>query len=474
MVFCRECLGVLVALGLLVLPARAEEPPTWFRADQGVARDDALALPVDLASPAALVWRTPLGAGHSTPAVHGDRVYVTAYDQEQLLTVALDRATGKELWRRAAPYEKLEAFHATGSPAAATPACDGERVYVFFGSYGLLCYDRAGNVVWKRPLGPFQDEFGAASSPVLAGELLLLNSDHDRDNWLLAVDRRTGQTVWQTPRDGFTRSYSTPIVWDSGSERQVLVAGALELVAYELATGAERWRLSGLARIVNTTPIVSEGRLFVATWSPGGDTTARIAMEPWATAVAQWDKNGDARLSREEANNPEVLDRFYRIDLDQNTLLDQSEWEKYARVFELAQNALLCVRPGGAGDVTGSAIVWRERRNLPYVPSPLAYRGVLYLVKNGGICSSFDPATGKLLKQGRLGGASDYYASPVAGDGKLYFVSERGEVTVVAAGPEWQVLAAHDLAERTMASPVVDAGTLYLRTEQAVYAFRRP
>src|SRR5205823_4732927 len=149
------------------------------------------------------------------------------------------------------------------------------------------------------------------------------------------IDAKTGETLWKTPRDGFTRSYSTPVVWTAGKQRQLVVAGALQLAGYDLETGRPLWIQDGLARIVNTTPTQANGLLFVATWSPGGDSDSRLAMEPWPTAVSKWDKNNDGKLTREEVNNPEVLDRFYRIDLNQDKGLDEAEWKKYARVFEL-------------------------------------------------------------------------------------------------------------------------------------------
>ena len=159
----------------------AADPLNFFRSDQGLAADDQRPLPDDLTVEGALKWRTPLAPGHSSPCVTNDAIYVTTFEEEKLETVALDRATGRIKWRRAAPATRLEPFHPTGSPAAATPACDGRRVYSFFGSYGLLCYDLDGKPLWSKPLGPFQDEFRSASSPVLVDDLLLLTADHDAE-----------------------------------------------------------------------------------------------------------------------------------------------------------------------------------------------------------------------------------------------------------------------------------------------------
>lgn len=462
----------VLSMGTLLAPAPAADGPTFFRADQGLAADDKAPLPDDFSDPKALVWRQPLAPGHSSPAVHGDSIYVTTFESGKLATVALDRKTGAERWKQVAPASRVETFHPTSSAAAATVACDGQRVYSFFGSYGLLCYDLAGKLVWEKQLGPFQDEFGSASSPVLVDGKLLLNEDHDKDSFLLCLDAATGKTVWQTPREGFTRSYATPIIMTVGKRKQVVVAGALQLVAYDFENGKQLWSVDGFARIVNTTPVVADGLLFVSTWSPGGDTDARISMEPWETALKLWDKNKDGKLVREEVDNKDVLDRFFRIDLDQDKALDQNEWTKYARVFELARNTLQAIKLTDDAP-TSPELVWQYDKSLPYVPSPLAYRGVLYLVKDGGIVTSFDTTSGKVGRQARARGPGNYYASPVAGDGKILLVSERGVITVVRADRQWDVVSSHDLGERTVATPALADGRVYLRTEKALYCFQK-
>lgn len=467
------CLQICLALSLgqvSVCPA-APDALSYFRHDGGMA-DDKQKLP-DRLDESTQKWRVPLASGHSTPCVYGDAIYVTAFDEGRLATVALDRRTGNTRWTQPVPATHIEQYHTTSNPAAATPACDGERVYVFFGSYGLLCYDLDGNLVWSREIGPFQDEFGSASSPIIVDNKLIISADHDVNSFVMALDRTSGKTLWKTERPGATRSYSTPVVLTLNGRRQILVAGALQLAAYDADDGEKLWWVNGLARIVNPTPAQTGDLLYVATWSPGGDTDARIGMDPWPKALDRWDANHDGKLTREECNDPEVLDRFYRIDLDQNEKLDEAEWKKYARVFELAQNTLLAIHPGGSGDMTDRAVAWEYRKGLPYVPSPLVYRGVLYLVKNGGILTCLDAKNGRMLKQLRLPSNENYYASPVAGDGKVYLAGEPGVVTVVNAGSASSTISSHDFGERTMATPVIADGEIYLRTEKALYCFAR-
>lgn len=468
--------GSVVWMSLVVMLTShvQAERPTYFRSDRGLAGADDRPLPENFDEPANLVWSQPVAPGHSSPCVHGDAIYLTTFHDGKLVTLSLDKKTGAVNWSREAPAEKIEPFHATGSPASATPACDGERVYSFFGSYGVLCYDLVGKLLWQKPLGPFQDEFGAASSPVLAGDKLLLNEDHDINSFLICIDAKTGATVWQTMRPGFTRSYATPVVWErDGEPTQVIVAGALQLTSYDLQSGKPLWTVDGLARIVNATPTMDQQRLYVGSWSPGGDSDSRISMESWKDAVQKWDQNQDGKLTQKEVDNKDVLDRFFRIDLNQDQGLDQTEWEKYARVFELARNSLMAIKPTGK-EASAPEIDWQIDKGIPYIASPLLYREHLFIVKEGGIVSSVDVANGRTMKQGRVRGGGNYYASPVAGDGKLYLINEAGVLSVVRAAGAWELLGSHDFAERTMATPAIVDGRIYVRTEKRLYCFAKP
>ena len=449
------------------------DPPQYFRHAGG--QFNAVDIPSNFDRPGTLAWRQPLAIGHSTPTITGDRIFLTTYSAEdqKLATVALDRATGRVLWERFAKTDHVEEVHRVSSPAAATVATDGERVYTFFGSYGLLCYDLYGNRVWSHPLGPFQDEFGAASSPILWNGTLFLNEDHDTNNYLYAFHAKTGKRQWQVPRNEFTRSYSTPVIFQQpGKSPEVVVAGALTLTSYDPASGERNWWINGLARIVNTTPAVHDGTLYVATWSPGGDVGERIAMDAWENAARELDKNRDQKITRDELSPGPVLNRFFRIDIDQDQGLDQEEWEKHARVFELAENAIVAIRPRNEGELDERSVLWRYSKGIPYVASPLFHEDVIYLVKDGGILTALDARTGEARKRGRLKGRGNYYASPIYADGKIYLASEQGVITVVSASDEWQILDSFDFGEMIYATPVVHQGRLYVRTDAALYCFK--
>jgi outer membrane protein assembly factor BamB len=323
-------------------------------------------------------------------------------------------------------------------------------------------------------MGPFQDEFGAASSPILAEDLVILNQDHDVGSFLMAMDQRTGETVWKVSRDEATRSYSTPVIFDRDGTRQILVAGALQLTAYDLRTGDKLWWYDGLSRLVDVTPVVHEGLVYLATWSPGGDAEDRIGMEPFSEALKSLDGNADGFIGKDELPaGSAVAERFFRIDLNQDGLLDEQEWRKHALVFDRAKNVAVALEPSGRGALPENYVRWTYTRGLPVVPSSVVYDGTMTMVKDSGIITILDATTGQLLKQMRAQGRGNYYASLVAGDGKVYAASESGVVTVLSSGSEGRVLSSHDFGERIMATPVIKDGEIYIRTEQAVYCYRR-
>ena len=465
--------AVLVLATILPQPARsAENAFSYFRSDGG-RQIGTGPLPDRLDDARSLDWRMPLDPGDSSPVIRAGKIFLTSYRAEakELAVEALEEKTGHRLWRQAIVPKQIEQTHPIGNPATATVACDGERLFVFFGSAGLFCYDLDGHKLWEQALGPFRDEYGAGSSPILFQDKVLINQDHDTDSFLAAFDRHTGRRLWRVSRPDAVRSYSTPVVWRQDGRGEVLVAGALRLTAYDPENGKPIWWMNGLARIVIPTPVTSGPTIYMASWAPGGDSGKRITLLPWAAALAKWDSNHDGKLSRSEIDDHEVLDRFFRMDLDQDGALSRQEWERHAAVFRLAQNALLAIKPAGTGQLDEHAVVWKHLRGVPYVATPVLDQGVLWMVKEGGIVTKLDAASGELLQEERVPGFGNYFASPVAGDGRVYFASESGTVSIVAAERAWRVMSSHDFHEKIYATPCLDGNHLYLRTNRALYCF---
>lgn len=468
---CR-ILRTIALASLFITSSCLRAETNYFRSDGGVSRER-MPLPDNLENPETLSWRVPLDGGHSSPILNSGRIFVTTWrtSARELATVALDQKTGQELWRNPLKPAKVEDLHQIGSPATATVACDGKRVYSFFGSAGMFCYDLDGRRIWEQPMGPFRDEYGAGSSPIVFEGKILLNQDHDVDSFLVALDCATGKELWKARRPDAVRSYSTPAVWMHDGRPEILVAGSLQLSAYDPAKGERLWWLNGLARIVIPTPVIDGSTIYMASWAPGGDPGKRVNFLTWPAALAKWDTDKDGKLAKSEIDDREVLERFFRMDLDQDGKLDREEWERHAAVFTRAQNAVLALKPAGKGELSETIVRWKHGRGVPYVSSPVLDQGILWLVKDGGIVTKLEVATGLLLQEERLAGVGQYFASPIAADGKVYFASEPGVLTIMAAQKDWRILSSRDFREKIFATPAVSGGNLFIRTEEAMYSF---
>ena len=465
------------ALALVLLAACAPlGAADWprFRGPNGAGVADDRPLPSSLA-PDKAVWRVPLPAGYSSPVVVGERIYLTAYEGDRLLVVCLRTKGGRELWRREAPRARLEKLDRRNGPASPSVAADAERVVAFFGDYGLVAWDPAGRELWRMPLGPFDNVYGMGASPILHGGLVVLACDQSRGSYVAAFDAKTGRERWRTARPRALSGHSTPIVLErSGSEAQVVLPGSFRLDAYDLASGASRWFADGLPSEMKSGPLLFGTRVLVVGY---GSPLNEPGQHPKLPGYADWrreqDKDADGRVTKAEAD-PTSRDYWDFIDLDKDGVVDEGEWEMNLAMMA-AENGLLAFRGDLQGDVTRSALLWTHRRSVPQLPTPVVYRGVLYMINDGGILTTLDPETGRTLKQGRLREAVDaYYASPVAGDGKLYFVSRSGIASVLRAGPEAEPLSVADLGEEVAATPALSDGRLYLRSKAALYCFAGP
>ncbi|MGH7223217.1 MAG: PQQ-binding-like beta-propeller repeat protein [Gemmataceae bacterium] len=419
-----------------------------------------------------VIWKTALPPGHSSPVVVGDRIYLTAVRDKHLLTLALDRKKGRVLWEREAPARALETIHAIGSHAQSTPTADSENVFSFFGSSGLFCYNRDGKLLWHRAMGPFKNDFGAGSSPVLVGDRLLLCQDHDQDSFLMALDKRTGETLWKTDRSAFLRGYCTPVIWDVAGRKQVVVAGTLRVTGYDLESGKEIWTVRGIARTICMTPVVGEdGQLYAAGWSAGGDPGAAIAVESFDRVIKRLDKNANGKLETSELTSGPIAERFTQVDVNKDGSITRAEYDRFRSLFREGRNVVLAIRRGGKGDITSSHVVWKNTRQVPFCASPLCLDGLIYTVKDGGFLAGLDARSGELVRRDRLPGSGNYYSSPVAGDGKIYLVNQRGRLSVVRAGREWRVLSASNFEEDVYATPALADGRIYVRTTGHLYCF---
>ncbi|MEX2303974.1 MAG: PQQ-binding-like beta-propeller repeat protein [Bryobacterales bacterium] len=464
-------MGLLVLLVVLATVPGFAADWTQFRGPNGSGVSDTTGLPAEFGPGKNVVWKTEIPAGHSSPVLAGDRIFVTAIENDELFTICLDRSDGRVLWRRQAPRERTSELNGFNNAASPSPVSDGENVYVFFPDFGLLSYGPDGNERWRLPLGPFDNMMGMAASPIVAGGKLILVCDQDSGSFLIALDIEGGKTVWRIDRPEYTRGFATPIVHQpEGGEAELIVPGAYQVAAYSLEDGEKLWWARGIAFEVKSMAVTDGKMLYVHGWSSTGDAPNE-ALPAFEQSIAEHDTDKDGRFSESEAFLPMMKSRFSYFDFDRDGFIDEGDWNN-TQTRLTAQNALIAVRLGGRGDLTDSNVVWKYRRNLPNVPSPLLYRDLLFLVKDGGIFTTLDPKTGEVHKQGRLREAiGRYWACPVAADGKVYVASEGGKVTVLNAAAQWEILATNDLGEEVFATPAIGDKRIYVRTRKALYCF---
>jgi outer membrane protein assembly factor BamB len=244
------------------------------------------------------------------------------------------------------------------------------------------------------------------------------------------------------------------------------------VASYAIQTGEKLWWVRGMAWQLKCVPLIDGDRIYVNGWETGGDQSQRGQVPEFAAMLTEYDKDHDGKLSPTELPPRYTSEWFADNDLNHDGYIDQREWRFY-QVRNAAENCLVAIRAGGRGDVTNSHVLWRYRKALPNTASPLLYQGVIYLIRDG-IFTSLNPENGEMYKQARLAGAlGRYWSSPVAGDGRIFVVSEEGKVVVLRAAPEWEILAVNNLGEDTFATPAIVDGRIYVRTREALYCFAK-
>lgn len=391
-------------------------------------------------------WKTRIpGLSHSSPIVWGDRLFVTTAvssagndkfkpglygdgtasedrSSHQWKLYALDKKTGKIVWERTA-YEGVprEKRHIKATYANSTPATDGRYVIAFFGSQGLYAYDMKGRLAWKKDLGVLDAgaydipsyEWGTASSPIIYKDLVIVQCDTQKEDFLLASDIKTGKTVWKASRDEFP-SWGTPTIY-AGAQRTELVTNASNFIrGYDPDTGKELWRLGGSSKITAPTPVYSGNLIVVAS---GRRPEAPIF-------VIRAGATGDITLEK--------------------------------------------------GQSASNAIAWSKQQRGSYMPTPLIYGDHLYVLANQGVFDCYDLKSGAEIYRERLPHhGSGFSGSPVAADGRIYLPSEDGDIFVVKAGPKFELLATNQMGELLMATPAISSGMMFVRTQQHVFAVSR-
>lgn len=412
----------------------------------GVAEDQNLPYKWDGKTGENILWRTPIpGLGHSSPIVWGQHIFVTSAissdphatfkpglygdgsasqdrSPQKWSLFALDKKNGKILWERVA-YEGVprEKRHMKSTYASSTPATDGRIVVAWFGSQGVYAYDLNGRLLWKVDLGRLNlgaydiptYEWGTASSPIIWNNLVILQCDTQDDSSLVALDVETGKQVWKTEREELP-SWGTPTVAMTSSGPELVTNAPNFIRGYDPRTGRELWRLGHSSKITAPTPIYSADQFLIAS-----------------------------------GRQPE--------------------------------RPIFAVKAGARGDLTlpdgktsSDSVIWSRTGRGSYMPTPLQYQGLLYVLNNNGLFDCYEWKTGEEIYRQRLPViGSGFSASPVAADGKIYLSNEDGDMLVIAAGRKFEYLGMNPIGELLMATPALSEGVMYVRSSQSLWAVGR-
>lgn len=478
-----KSLLALVTAGLVVSVAAAgDNSLVWpqFRGPGGSGVAQGQKPPTEFGPEKNLRWKVAIPAGMSSPIVAGDNLVLTAFEGGKLYTIAYRRTDGHEAWRREAPAKQIERYYkAEGSPAASTPATDGEHIVVYFGSCGLLCYDLTGKELWKvkMPTVVIPGNFGSGTSPILAEGLVVLVRDETNDPRILAFDAASGAPRWETKRQSRV-SYGTPVVCETPDGKQIVAAGHGRMVGYDLRTGAEKWHMPGMPSGPCTSPVIAEDKVLFAGWSPGGPDDKSFQLPSFDEILKQADAVKEGVVSREKAQKTFVKEMFDAMDANGDNKISRDEWDGVLKFMADGKNSAFALKAGGTGDVSQSSVLWTKTKGLPYISSAIVVGGQFVMIKDGGLVTAYDVRTGKeIYVQERGAAAGRYYASPVAANGNIYFTSlDDGVVTVLKAGTSKPEIVAKNpkLGERVAATPAIADDTLYVRGEKHLYAFGYP
>ena len=401
---------LLVAFSVVGVASAADNWPQ-FRGPSGDGRSDGQGLPIVWDESTNIRWRTPLhGRGWCSPVVWGNQIWLTTATEDgtAMSAICVDRETGEiqqdiKLFHN----EEPQFCHALNSYASPSPVIEEGRVYVHFGSYGTACLDtKTAETIWKRRDLPCDHWRGPGSSPILFDGMLIVHFDGHDFQYVVALDKETGETIWRQDRDieygtddgDLMKAYCTPIVVEVEGQPQLISPAAKATLAYDPYTGKEQWRIRYEQHSTTARPLFGHGRFFINTGFP--------RAQLWA------------------------------------------------------------VRIGGQGDITDTHVDWRVAKSVPSMPSQLLVGQLIYMIHDG-VATCLEAKTGRTVWQQRIAGK--YSASPLFVDGKIYFFSQEGKATVIRAGDSYEQLALNELGDGFMASPAVTGRSLILRSRSHLY-----
>jgi outer membrane protein assembly factor BamB len=427
------CLLHCVLLLVLAQPVAGQQW-TRFRGPNGCGQSDAATIPVTWTTKD-YKWRVKLpGIGYSSPVIWGNRVFITSAIEEDATRIirCLDTSDGSLIWKRqfaSTTYKQ----NPLNSYAAATPAVDKDHVYLTWTTpqeYTLLALEQdKGGLVWRRNLGPYVAQHGSGASPIVFEDMVIVPNEQKETSSAVAIDCMTGQTRWKTDLPAKEGGYATPCIYqgDDGPPQLILACSEYGLVSLDPRTGRKNWQIEVFANRVVGSPVIVAGLIF-GNCGQGGNGERLVAVRPGSAPGIS-------------SQDPGVGDGHSAFSI---------------------QHSALSIQP------RQPELVYDNKRSMPYVPTPVAYGRLLFLLADSGVVTCMDAPTGKIRWQQRIGG--NYFASPVRVGDRIYCTSRKGEMVVLAAADKYKLLSRINLEERSNSTPAIADGVMYLRTASHLMA----
>lgn len=463
---------------------------------RGIAHENARP-PVDFGQDNNVLWKIKTPEGYSSPIIIDNNLIITGVvkEEKKYLIWNINTLDGSTRWKREIIVDTLEQVHPVSSPAAATPASDGEYIYCFFPTLGLISFDLEGNKIWETPVKYYYVANGSGTSPVVFEDKILLNYDNYTKPMVLCFNKQDGKQIWEYFSPKFpmisSMSWSTPVVWNN----QVIIHRMSEIRGINLDNGHSVWNFD-IGSTGCATPVVEDNTLYVNSWMIRGEESILGEVLDFKELFIEVDTDNNSEFTKEEFLDkyPEgvlIHDRVVEgkdmgskyivswwhlrgFDSNKDDLLTPNEWGEFTKLMDdYSKHGTVAIKLGEKGNISITGRLWKTSKNVPETPSVLVKGGLLYMVKNGGLLTCLDTQNGEIIYSTRLGAAGAYLASPLYANGVIFICSYNGKITIIKEGLEFELINQVDLDEKIGSSPVAVKDKLYIRTADHLYAFTR-